>query len=240
MNNFEPLKPSIVLGVAAHPDDLDFGTAGTMAKFAKAGADIYYLLLTDGSKGSDDRSLTSKELIKIRQEEQRAALLTIGGKDVTFLNYPDSGLYVTQDLKKDIVKEIRRLKPDVVITMDPTVVYSVNRGFVNHSDHRAAGQATIDAVFPLARDHLTFPDLLIDGLEPHKVKTLLLTNFDNQNFYIDITDTLDTKLQAIKHHASQIKDFEVAKERFVRIAAMTGQKAGYTYAEGFMRLDLPL
>ena len=202
MENFDPLNPSIVLGVAAHPDDLDFGTAGTMAKFAKSGADIYYLLLTDGSKGSDDRGLTSKELIKIRQEEQRAALLAIGGKGITFLSYPDSGLYVTQELKKDIVKEIRRLRPDVVITMDPTVVYSVNRGFVNHSDHRAAGQATIDAVFPLARDHLTFPDLLIDGLEPHKVKTLLLTNFDHQNFYIDISDTLDTKLQAIKHLAA--------------------------------------
>ena len=240
MNKFEPLKPSVVLGVAAHPDDLDFGSSGTMAKFAQDGADIYYLLLTDGSKGSHDKSLSSEELIKIRQEEQRTALLALGGKGVTFLDYPDSGLYVTQELKKDIVKEIRRLKPDVVITIDPTVIYSINRGFINHTDHRAAGQATIDAVFPLARDHLTFPELEQQGLEPHKVKTLLLTNFDQSNYYVDISDTLDKKFTALKSHASQIRDFETIKDRFSQMAAATGKKAGYKYAEGFMRLDIPL
>lgn len=240
MNTFEPLKPSVVLGVAAHPDDLDFGSSGTMAKFAQDGADVYYLLLTDGSKGSQDKSLTSEELIKIRREEQRTALLALGGKGITFLDYPDSGLYITQELKRDIVKEIRRLKPDVVITNDPTVIYSLSRGFINHTDHRAAGQATIDAVFPLARDHLTFPDLLKEGFEPHKVKTLLLTNFDQSNFYVDITETLDKKFSALKSHASQIHDFEAVKDRFTKMAAMTGKKAGYKYAEGFMRLDMPL
>ena len=240
MDHFTPLKPSVVLGVAAHPDDLDFGASGTMAKFARSGAEVYYLLLTDGSKGSEDKSLSSEELIKIRQEEQRAALLALGGKGITFLNYPDSGLYVTQELKKDIVRQIRKLRPDVVITNDPTVVYSLNRGMINHTDHRAAGQATIDAVFPLARDHLTFPELLEEGLEPHKVGTLLLTNFDQHNYYVDISDTLELKLAALKHHASQIKDFDMVTERFTEFSSRAGKEAGYKYAEGFIRLDMPL
>jgi len=239
-SEFKPLKPSVILGVAAHPDDLDFGASATMAKFASEGADIYYLILTDGSKGSEDRKLTSEELIKIRQEEQRAALLAVGGKGITFLNYPDSYLEVTMELKKKIVMEIRRLKPDVVITMDPTVIYSQTRGFLNHPDHRAAGQATLDAVFPLARDRLTFPDLISANLMPHKVATLLLTNFDQQNFYIDVSDTLDKKFMALKAHVSQIKDFKSVEERFTAMARAIGDRAGYPYAEGFMRLDMPL
>jgi len=239
-NEFKPLHPKVVLGVAAHPDDLDFGASATMAKFAADGADVYYLLLTDGSKGSDDQNLTSEQLITIRQKEQKAALQAIGGKEVIFLNHPDSYLEVTMELKKEIVREIRRLKPDVVITNDPTVVYSHKRGFVNHPDHRAAGQATLDAVFPLARDHLTYPDLLQDGLMPHKVSTVLLNNFDQQNYYIDVSNTLDKKFMALRAHASQIKDFDSVKERFTMMAKQTGNSAGYTLAEGFMRLDMPL
>lgn len=238
-SKFSPLHPKVVLGVAAHPDDLDFGASASMAKFASLGADIYYLILTDGSKGSDDRELTSKELIKLRQEEQRAALLNVGGKGITFLNYEDSTLEVTLELKKDIVREIRRLQPDVVVTSDPTLLYSEYRGFINHTDHRAAGQATIDAVFPLARDHLTFPDLLQEGLEPHKVKTLLLTNFDRQNYWVDTTYTMEKKWMALKSHASQIKNIETVRQMFTRFAAEAGKKAGCEFAEGFMRIDLP-
>jgi len=237
-NNFKPLKPSIVLGVAAHPDDLDFGSSATMAKFAHDGAKIYYLILTDGGKGSEDANLTSEELTQIRRREQTAALKLIGGQEATFLDYPDSGLEITMDLKKDIVMEIRRLKPDVVVTMDPSVLYSQTRGFINHPDHRAAGQATLDAVFPLSRDHLTFPELYKNGLKPHKVKTILLTNFDRQNYYVDVTETLDLKWQAIKAHISQVKDFEQIQQNFMKFAELSGKKAGYKYAEGFMRLDV--
>lgn len=237
---FEPLQPKVVLGVAAHPDDLDFGSAGTMAKFASEGASVHYLLLTDGSKGSEDQNLSSEELIRIRQEEQRAALLAIGGQGITFLDYPDAYLEVTMDLKKHIVGEIRRVKPDVVITTDPTLFFSVSRGFINHSDHRAAGQATIDAVFPMARDHLTFPDLLAEGLEPHKVKTLLLNSFDPEraNFFIDISTTIEKKWQALKCHASQIKDFDAMTERLSSFARSAGSKVGANYAEGFIRIDI--
>lgn len=235
---FEALAPKVVLGVAAHPDDLDFGASASMAKFASQGAEIYYLILTDGSKGSADRSITSEQLIKMRRSEQLAAIKAVGGKDVTFLDYPDAALEISQALKRDIVREIRRLKPDVVITMDPSVLYSEVRGFINHPDHRAAGQATIDAVFPLARDYLTFPELLSENLEPHKVKTLLLTNFDKQNFYIDVSNTLDKKIAALEAHASQISDMDSIKQWITDWAAKAGKQAGYNYAEGFIRLEL--
>ena len=237
---FSPLQPKVVLGVAAHPDDLDFSTSATMAKYAAQGAKVYYLLLTDGSKGSEDKNITQSELIAIRHKEQETALKAIGGQSVKFLDYPDGALEVTLELKKQIVVEIRHRKPDVVVVMDPTIVYSKTRGFINHSDHRAAGQATIDAVYPLARDHLTYPDLYAEGYQPHKVKTLLLTNFDDQNYYEDVSDYLDKKWLSLSHHASQIKDMQKTKEMFREIAKIYGQKAGFKYADGFMRLDMPL
>lgn len=235
---FSELKPRVVLGIAAHADDLDFGVAGTMAKFAQGGAEVHYLIVTDGSKGSADPNVSPLELVKIRQEEQQEALHILGGKEVHFLGYPDGELEVTMDLKRDIVKVIRTIKPDTVITWDPSVLYSSTRGFVNHPDHRACGQAALDAIYPLARDHLSFPELFAEGYEPHKTKTALLMNFDNANFFIDTTDTLDLKFEALKAHASQVPDFETMRERFTEFAAMAGEQAGCKYAEGFIRLDI--
>lgn len=235
---FEPLKPKVVLGIAAHPDDLDFGAAGTMAKFASEGAEVYYLILTDGSKGSEDPEMTAEKLTKIREAEQRDAVSVIGGKGVTFLGHPDGLLEVTMDLKKEIVKEIRTRKPDVVVTMDPSVLYSPNRGFINHPDHRAAGQATLDAVFPLARDHMSFPDLFEQGFKPHKVKTVLLVNFETSNFYMDISDTFDKKIAALKAHASQIKDIDQVEVWMRQNSAKAGGQIGRTFAEPFERIDV--
>ncbi|GAC1386442.1 MAG: PIG-L family deacetylase [Candidatus Saccharimonadales bacterium] len=236
--NFPRLQPKVVLGVAAHPDDLDYGAAGAMAAFANDGAAVHYLILTDGSKGSDKIDVTPDELIKIRQAEQRAAVKAIGGRSVEFLAYPDGELEVTMLLKQDIVRTIRTLKPDVVVTMDPGMLYSARRGFINHPDHRAAGQATLDAVFPLARDHLTFPHLYADGYQPHKTKTILLINFDEGNFAVDIGGTLPTKIAALRAHASQIGD-PIAIEKLVTSwAESAGQAAGYTLAESFIRIDV--
>jgi LmbE family N-acetylglucosaminyl deacetylase len=234
----DKLKPKVVLGVAAHPDDLDFGASGTMAGFAKDGADVHYLIITDGSKGSSDPKLSSAELIKMREKEQRSAVEAIGGKSVTFLGYPDGELEITMALKKDIVKVIRTLKPDIVITMDPSMLYSAKRGFINHPDHRAAGQATLDCVFPLARDHMVFPELFADGYLPHKTSTVLLTNFDSNNFVVDITETFPDKLAALKAHASQVGNIDEVKEWLSEIAGMIGKPSGYKYAEGFIRIDI--
>jgi LmbE family N-acetylglucosaminyl deacetylase len=235
---FPELKPKIVLGIAAHPDDLDFGASGSMATFADSGADVHYLILTDGGKGSSDPNMTPAQLTALRKKEQETALKILGGKTVTFLDYPDGELEVTLKLKKDIVRVIRTIKPDVVVTMDPSMLYSAERGFINHPDHRAAGQAALDAVFPLARDHLSFPELYANGYLPHKTATVLLINFDSKNFFVDITRTFPRKIEALKAHASQIPS-TTELEGFIRdIASKTGKQAGYELAEAFVRIDL--
>jgi len=236
-HNFPLLQPKIILGIAAHPDDLDVGAGGTIAEFIRRGAIVHYLILTDGSKGSDDPDMTSEKLITIRHSEQQKALEIVAGTSVTFLDYPDGELEITMGLKKDIVKVIRNIKPDVVITMDPTVIYSSKAGIINHPDHRAAGQATLDAIFPLARDRLTFPELAVEGFEPHKVAHALLINFDTSNYSVDITDTFELKLAAIKAHASQFGDLE--DSAWLRdMALRQGQRAGYSLAESFVRIDI--
>ncbi|MGH7196038.1 MAG: PIG-L deacetylase family protein [Candidatus Saccharimonadales bacterium] len=234
-------QPKIVLGVGAHADDLDFGSSGSIARLAKDGAAVHYLITTDGSKGSSDPAMTVSQLVKTRQTEQRAAAKVLGVQSVTFLGYEDGMLELTLGLKKDITRVIRRLQPDAVFCFDPSVLYSLERGFINHTDHRAAGQATVDAVFPLARDHLSFPQLYNDqGLAPHKVKTLLMTNFNQQNFAFDISQTLATKMAALQEHASQTSgSMAQIRERFGAMAAKTGQPLGLKYAEAFLRLDLP-
>ena len=235
---FTELQPKIVLGIAAHPDDLDFGASGTMAKFAAEGAEVHYLIITDGSKGSDDIEITTAELVKMREAEQHVAAKLIGAKSVTFLGYPDGELEVTMQLKRDIVKVIRTIKPDVAITMDPSMLYSANRGFINHPDHRAAGQAALDAIFPLARDHMSFPELFADGYKPHKIKTVLLINFDASNFLVDISTTFETKIAALKAHASQVPDLEETRSRMTSWAAEVGKPKGYKLAESFIRIDV--
>lgn len=240
MAQFETLKPKIILAVGAHADDIDFGASGGIAKWAAEGAAVYYLVVTDGSKGSPNTDMTSEKLSSLREEEQQAAAKVVGAKDVFFLGYEDGALEVTQKLKEDIVRIIRQLRPDTVIVMDPTVMYSRELGFINHTDHRAAGQATLDAVYPLARDHLTFPSLYqVEQLEPHKVAHLLLINFDEQDFFVDITATMDTKIAALAKHESQIADMDGVAKMLRSRAELAGRHSGVKYAEGFVRLDLP-
>lgn len=233
----EPLHPKIVLGVGAHPDDLDFMAAGTLAKFAAEGAAVHYLILTDGSSGSSDPTADSQQLVKMRKAEQDGAVLATGATSSEFLDYTDGQLEITMELKKDIIRVIRKLKPDVVITFDPTMVYDAARGFINHPDHRAAAQATLDAVFPLARDHLSFPELVEEGYQPHKVKTVLLSNFSVQDFYIDITDTIDAKIAALAAHSSQMPDMAAVEKTVRDMASANGSKTGSAYAEAFIRID---
>jgi LmbE family N-acetylglucosaminyl deacetylase len=237
MAEFKPYDPKIVLAVGAHADDIDFSSSGSVAAWAQKGAEVHYLVITDGSKGSEDKDITSEQMVKIREEEQTNAAKILGAKEVHFLHYEDGALEITMDLKRDIVRIIRQVKPDTVVVFDPTMVYSSEFGFVNHPDHRAAGQATLDAVYPLARDHLSFPDLYRqEQLEPHKVAHLLLINFERQNYYINITTTLDLKVKALHKHTSQVP--EGVSEMLEKRAADTGQKAGFQYAEGFVRVDI--
>jgi LmbE family N-acetylglucosaminyl deacetylase len=223
----------VVLGVGAHPDDMEFGAAGTFAKFAEDGADCYYLICTDGSKGSTDPKMTSERLADIRMKEQKASAKMLGIRNVFFLKNKDGELVADLKLKKEIVRHIRKLKPDIVITSDPTFLY--NEGYVNHSDHRATGYATIDAVFPMSRNIMTFPELKKEGLEPHRVKQLYLVNLQNPNYGVDITKTIDLKVRAMSLHQSQGigKHPEFLKE----MAAGMGKRFGYKYAEPFFKIE---
>jgi len=230
--------PKTVLAVFAHPDDMDFSSSGTIAKWAKRGAAITYLVCTDGSKGSDDPAMTARKLSLIRKKEQLKAAKILGVQDVIFLHYPDGELVVDMKLKEDISKVIRQKKPDVVITLDPTFLYSAKRGFINHSDHRAAGQAAIDAVFPLARDRLSFPHHEKRGLAPHKTRTLLLVSFEDANHFEDIASTFEAKLKALRVHASQVLPSLEFEKRIRNRSRMLGKKAGFRYAEGFKRIEL--
>lgn len=240
MKTFPPdsLHPKAVLAVGAHPDDIDFGASGALAKWVKAGAEVHYLVITDGSKGSNDPDTTSAELVSMREREQRAAADVLGAGSVHFFGYEDGHLEVTQKLKKQIVQLIRTIKPDTVITMDPTMTYVADFGFINHPDHRAAGQATMDAVFPLARDHLNYPDLLEVGLQSHNVAHLLLINLERHNFCVDITDTLDMKLAVLKQHTSQFDENGALWGYLQDHMKHLGEACGTEYAEAFIRIDI--
>ncbi len=232
---FQPVR---VLCVAAHPDDLEFSVAGSVAKWTAAGAEVFYLVCTDGGKGSADRNAEAEQLVEVRRQEQRAAAKILGVKDVTFLDYEDGATDVTMELKRDIAREIRRRKPEAVFCFDPTMVYSAKYNFINHPDHRAVGQATLEAVYPLARDHLTFPELLGEGFEPHKTPVLLMHNFDDNNFAIDITETFATKLESLAAHVSQIPGMNQAEKLVREMAEECGEKVGVLLAEGFIRINI--
>ena len=235
------LKPKVILGISAHPDDLDWGAGGTIAKLAAEGAAVYYLILTDGSKGSADRNMSAEQLIEMRQAEQQAALALFGGKSVEFLGYADGELEVTRELKRQLVKAIRKIKPDLVITTDPATLYVPERGFINHPDHRAAGQAALDAVFPLARDHLSFPELCAAGYEPHVTPHVLLLTFgaERANFFVDISSHFEEKVRIAQAHISQMPNLAAWLQRYEKLATEQGAKVGSRYAEAFIRLDLP-
>ncbi len=230
----------IILAVGAHPDDIDIGCSGSIAKWTKEGAETYYLVLTDGSKGSENPEISNQELIKIRKAEQQKAADLLGVKKVFFLDFVDGELENTPALRKQIVKIIRQIKPTTVICWDPTLYYDENRMFVNHPDHRKAGEATLDCVYPFARNARTFPELLKEGLKPHVVEELLLINFSKANYFVDISGTIDKKLEALSCHKSQFSDVEKFKERMKEMSKMIGQRAKpkINYAESFVRIIL--
>lgn len=233
------MDPKIVLAIAAHPDDLEFSCGGSVAKFVKKGAEVYYVILTDGSKGSEDFKLPSEKLIKMRQHEQQQAAETLGVKRVYFFDFIDGELENTHDVKKSLVKLIRELKPDTVIAFDPTYVYNCETGMINHPDHRISGQIALDSIFPFSRNNRTYPELIEEhGLESHIVKNVLLINLTQANFFIDISETIDQKIDAIKKHCSQYNDLKDVENRMRGRAEELGKKAGFKKAEGFVRIEI--
>lgn len=202
-----------VLGVFAHPDDPEFFCGGTFARWAAEGADITFLIATSGDKGSSDPDMTGARLAEIREIEERNAATALGVRDVIFLRYADGELTPSLELRRDIVRVIRMKQPDTVVTCDPTVFWFGTRA-VNHPDHRAIGEATLDAVYPTARDRLNFIELERDeGLAPHKVKHLYISATATPTHRIDVTDYVETKIASLRKHKSQIADMDAMAER---------------------------
>jgi LmbE family N-acetylglucosaminyl deacetylase len=205
--------PDRVLVVLAHPDDPEFFCGGTIARWAASGREITYCLLTRGDKGSDDDSLSIQELGEIREVEQRSAAKVLGVHEVMFLKELDGYVLPNLDLRRDIVRIIRQVKPHVVITCDPTNFFPSNT-YINHADHRAAGQATLDAVYPAARSALYYPALSQEeGLAPHKVREVYVAGAQHPNITVDITEFFNQKVSALSEHRSQIKDIAALEER---------------------------
>ena len=220
----------------AHPDDAEFGCGGSVARWVKEGKEVTYVILSNGDKGSGDRSMTSERLAKIRQEEQRNAALTLGVQRVEFLGYPDGELEDTREVRRGVTAEIRRWRPDLLVTQNP---YRTTNLYASHRDHRIAAGVALDCVYPLARDHLSFPELLAQGLEPHKVREVYLMWWENPEVVVDISDTMDLKLKALACHASQMGDFASVEARVREWAAQRGKPKSFAYAETFNRIVLP-
>ena len=226
-----------VLVVMAHPDDAEFGAAGTIARWANEGRQVTYLILTDGNRGSSDPAMTSERLAQIRHAEQRAAAKSLGVNDVFFLGYDDGSLQPTLDLRRQITRWIRRCRPDVIVAPDPTRRWTGQR-YINHPDHRAAGDATLDAIIPGSDTRLVFPELLEEGLEPHEVKELYLTGSNEPDIWVDITQTIDRKVAALREHKSQVGDWDGLEDTIKQRAAEMGKTQALQFAEGFKYFKL--
>jgi LmbE family N-acetylglucosaminyl deacetylase len=223
--------PRRALVVAAHPDDADFGAAGTAYLWTREGWEFYYLVCTDGSKGSDDRSIAPAKLVDMRRTEQRNAAALLGVKDVFFLDHVDGELTAGRKFLGEVVRVVREVRPDAVFTHDPEAII-INDSFVNHSDHRITGLTAVDAVYPAARDRLNFPDQIADGLQPHKVGEIYIWGSERANFEVDITDVIETKVRALAAHNSQFE------EEFIGALLERWKTAEGRYVESFRRVAM--
>lgn len=222
-----------VMVVTAHPDDAEFGAGGTVAGLVKEGKVVTYCVVTNGNKGSSDRGMTPDRLVRIREEEQRNAARVLGVEVVDFLGFPDGELEDTSRTRRAVTAAIRRHRPDLIITQNP---HRTKNLFASHRDHRVTAGIVLDCVYPLARDHLSFPELAQQGLEPHKVKEVHLMAWENPDLAVDISGTIDLKLKALACHASQIRDMAAVERRVRERGAQLGRARGLAFAETFDRI----
>ena len=223
-----------VMVITPHPDDAEWGVAGTVARWTGEGKDVIYVVCTNGDKGTGDINMMPEELARIREQEQLDAAKLLGVRKVIFMRYPDQTLEDTPEFRKEIVRLIRMYRPETVVTADPY------RRYIWHRDHRITGQIVLDAVFPYARDILAYPDLLEQGLQPHKVKEVLLWASEELNYRSDITDTFDIKVAALRCHKSQVNDSanpeleQRLRERYSKMA----EGEDYELAEAFHQVEI--
>ena len=223
-----------VMIISPHPDDVDFGCSGTLARCSRRGIDLTYVICTSGDKGTDI-AIDPAQIAGIREREQLAAAEIVGARTVVFLRLKDGELENNKEFRKSLVRMLRQHRPDVVLAMDPANV-SFENAYVSHSDHRAAALASFDAIYPAARNRNFFPELLAEGLQPHAVNEIYFFGTAAPNTWIDISETIETKIEALRAHKSQVEAFEDlaawVRERFGQF----GQQKGMAYAETFRHL----
>lgn len=224
-----------IMVIVAHPDDAEFGAAGSVARWVRGGKSVVYVVCTNGEKGTTDRSLTPAALSRIRRQEQRDAARELGVGKVIFLGMPDQGLEDTREFREALVRLIRIHRPKTVVSSDPY------RRYLWHRDHRIVGQVVMDALFPFARDHMAYPEMLAEGLEPHKVVEALFFGADDINHHIDIQETFPRKLAALQCHKSQVRELKVGDlETWLETRCrQMAEGSSYELAEAFHRVRLP-
>lgn len=245
MTQEKEYKPEEKIGlvIIAHPDDAEFGCAGTVARWVRDGWSMHYVICTDGSGGGPDDTLEvgieeRRHISQVRKKEQRAAADVLGVTEVVFLDYPDGKLEPTIDLRRDLVRMMRRFRPTRVLIQSPertwTPILSTGR---HHPDHLAAGEAALRAVYPASQNPWDFPELLNEGLMPHHVREIFVMGAPTLNFMVDITETADQKIEALKAHASQHLDFAATEERVRGWMKGIGEKYNVPQAEEFHRTE---
>ncbi len=222
-----------VLVVTPHPDDAEGGAGGTISRWTQQGRRVVLVVCTRGDKGTSDRQLDPDDLANTRAEEQRKAAEVMGVSEVVFLGLPDQGLEDEDTFREKIVRQIRRHRPETVVTIDPY------RRYIRHRDHFMCGRVTLDAIFPYSRDHLSYPEHLKDGLEPHKVREVYLWGSEEPDAYLDVTDTFETKIDALFCHVSQVgRDRTDREGRHRTRCEAAGKHAGVHLAEPFKRIEI--
>ena len=234
--------PERVLIIVAHADDIEFGAGGIVARWTECGTHVTYCIVTDNAAGSNDPATDLVRLAQTRQREQIEAAAKLGVQDVRFLGYADGTLQPTMELRRDLTRLIREVKPQIVLTLDFTTVIAMDNQYINHPDHRAAGEAATYAVFPSAGTRPIFPELLAEGYEPHEVYKLYYNLSTEPNLFVDITSVEERKLDSLRSHASQLNEDVVNMVR--QWDAETGKAHGFEYAETFrvitLKQDVPV
>lgn len=228
--------PKSAMAIVAHPDDIEFSCAGTLARWSKSGCRIAYVLCTSGEVGIAEAGMSKKRAAEIREAEQRAAAKIIGAQEVIFLQEPDGMLQATIELRKKLVREIRRFRPEVVVCGDPTIVWAGD-SYINHPDHRAAATAALDAVFPASGQPNLFEELSDEGISAYKPRKVYVTSWTQTDQFINITETIDIKIAALRTHKSQMKDWDPGPH-VKEWAAERAKGKEMTYAEAFRVVTL--
>lgn len=227
------LQRNRILVIVAHPDDAEFGAAGTVARFVAEGAEAGYVIATNGNKGTGDRDLDPAVLARMREEEQSNACAALGARVFRFLGHEDGGLEDAEPLREQVVRVIREFRPDTVITFDP---YRITH---THRDHRVIGQVVLDALYPFSRDHLSYPEHLAEGLEPHKTAEALLFASDYADYWVEVSDTIHKKIDALRCHVSQVgqRTEDALRESIEKRGREQAAGRDMAFAEGFRRLQ---